>query len=218
MSRRKSTAKAKLKAISQEERIHVWKQHFENLVGKPPKVTNEPITKIISNQLDIKLGQFTQEVLDSILRKIKNGKAVGLDEILPEVWKTKEFYNKLPWPCNAVYYQNTIDRWTKRCILLFLRKVDLGIVKNCRGITFTSIAAKIYNVLLCNRIELKIEKILRKNQNGFRRNQSTSQVSSIRRILEGVRAKKNKRQQYYSSTSPMPLTPYALIKEATSTH
>ena len=44
---------------------------------------DEPITKIISNQLDIKLGQFTHEELDSVLRKIKSRKAVGLDEISP---------------------------------------------------------------------------------------------------------------------------------------
>ena len=56
VSRKKSPAKAKLKATNQEERIHLWKQHFENLLGKPPKVTHEPITKIISKQLDIKLG------------------------------------------------------------------------------------------------------------------------------------------------------------------
>ena len=86
VSRRKSTAKAKLNATSQEERIHLWKQHFENLLGKPPKVTHETITKIISNQLNIKLGQFTQEELDSVLRKIKNRKAAGLDEIPAEVW------------------------------------------------------------------------------------------------------------------------------------
>ena len=30
MSRRKSTAKAKLKATNQQERIKQWKQHFEN--------------------------------------------------------------------------------------------------------------------------------------------------------------------------------------------
>ena len=108
MSRRKNTAKAKLKATSQEERIHLWKQHIENLLRKPLKVTHEPITKIISNQLDIKLGQFTQEKLNSVLRKIK--KAAGLDEISLEVWKTREFNNKLPQHCNAVYNQNTIDR------------------------------------------------------------------------------------------------------------
>ena len=55
-SRRKSTAKAKLKAASQQERVKLWKQHFENLLGNPPKVTNEPISRIISKQLDIKLA------------------------------------------------------------------------------------------------------------------------------------------------------------------
>ena len=60
----KSTAKAKLKATSQQDRIHLSKQHFENLLGNPPEVTHEPIARIISKQLDIKLGPFTQEELD----------------------------------------------------------------------------------------------------------------------------------------------------------
>ena len=38
VSRRKSTAKAKLKATNQQERIKLWKQHFENLLENPPKV------------------------------------------------------------------------------------------------------------------------------------------------------------------------------------
>ena len=189
-SRRKNTAKAKLKAANQQERIKLWKQHFENLLGNPPKITHEPITRIISKQLDIKLGPFTQEELDSVLRKIKNRKAAGLDEIPPEVWKTRQFDDILLRHCNAVYNQNPIDRWTKGCILPFPKKGDLGLAKNYRGITLTSIAAKIYNALLRNRIEPKIDNILRKNQNGFRRNRSTtSQILTIRRILEGVRAK-----------------------------
>ena len=169
MSRRKSTAKAKLKAASQQERVKLWKQHFENLLGNPPKVTNEPITRIISKQLDIKLGLFTKEKLNSVLRKIKNRKATGLDEIPPKVWKTRQFDDILR-QCNAVYNQNRIERWMKGCILPFPKKGDLGLAKNYRGITLTSIAAKIYNALLRNRIEPIIENILRKNQNGFRRN------------------------------------------------
>ena len=90
-SRRKNTAEAKLKAANQQERIKLWKQHFENLLGNPPKITHEPITRIISKQLDIKLGLFTQEELDLVLRKIKNRKAAMLDEIPPEVWKTRQF-------------------------------------------------------------------------------------------------------------------------------
>ena len=60
----------------------------------------------------------------------------------------------------------------KGCILPFPKKSDLGL-------------AKIYNALLRNRIEPKIGKILRKNQNGFRRNRSTtSQILTIHRILK----------------------------------
>ena len=106
------------------------------------------------------------------------------------MWKTRQFDDILLRQCNAVYSQNRIERWMKRCILPFPKKGDLGLAKNYRGITLTSIAAKIYNALLRNRIEPKIDNILRKNQNGFRRNRSTtSQILSIRRILEGVRVK-----------------------------
>ena len=77
----------------------------------------------------------------------------------------------------------------KGCILLFPKKGDLELAKNYRGITLTSIAAKLYNALLQNCIEPKIDNILRKNQNGFQRNRSTtSQILTIRRFLEGVLA------------------------------
>ena len=73
----------------------------------------------------------------------------------------------------------------------FPKKGDLGLAKNFQDLTLTSIAAKIYNALLRNRIEPKIENILTKNQNGIQKNRSTtSQIWTIRRILEGVRAKK----------------------------
>ena len=207
-SKRKSTTKAKLKAANQQEKLKLWKQHFENLLGHPPKVTHEPITRIISKQLDIKIGPFTIEELDSVLRKIKNRKAAGLDEIPPEVWKTRQFDDILLRHCNAVYNQNPIDRWMKGCILPFPKKDDLGLAKNYRGITLTSIAAKTYNALLRNCIEPKIDNILRKNQNDFQSNRSTtSQILTIRRILEGVWAKTYWRH-YSLSTLPRPSIPF----------
>ena len=79
----------------------------------------------------------------------------------------------------------------KGCILPFSKKGNLRLAKNYQGITLTSIAAKIYNDLLCNHIEPKIENILRKNQDGLWRNRSMmSQILTIHRILESVRAKK----------------------------
>ena len=183
VSWRMSTAKAKLKATKQQEWIQLWKQHFENLLGNPLKVTHEPITRIISKQLDIKLGLFMQEEFDSVLRKIKNRKASGLDEIPSEVWKSRQFDDMLLQHCNAIYNQNPIDRWTKGYILPFLKKGNLRLAKNYWGINLTSIVAKIYNALLRNRIEPEIEKMLRKNRS------TTSHILTIWRILEGVCAK-----------------------------
>ena len=113
----------------------------------------------------------------------------SLSTIPPEVWKTTKFDDLLLRYCNTVYSQNTIEGQTKGCILPFPKKDDLGIAKNYRSITLTSIAAKVYNALLLKCIEPEIEKIIWKNQNGFWGNRSTtSQILRICRIL-GDRAK-----------------------------
>ena len=102
------------------------------------------------------------------------GKAVSLDEIPAEVWKLDNFKEFLLESCNPVYFQESIVSWTKGCILPFPKKGDLPITNNYRGITLTAIAAKIYNLMLLNRIRPEIDPILRKNQNGFRTNRSTT--------------------------------------------
>ena len=82
-----------------------------------------------------------EEELNEVLRKIKSKKASALDEILPEVSKTRKFDDFLLRFCNTMYRQNTIERWTKDCIFPFIKKGDLKITKNYRGIILTSIAA-----------------------------------------------------------------------------
>ena len=93
----------------------------------------------------------------------KNRKAAGLDDIPPEVWKTGNFNDTLLQCCNSVFHQSEIKIWKKGCIQPFPKKGDLGIASNYRGITLTPIAAKIYNTMLLNRIQPKIEKVLRKS-------------------------------------------------------
>ena len=44
--------------------------------------------KIINNQLDIELGEITQEELDIVLSKIENSNVASLDEIPPGVLTT----------------------------------------------------------------------------------------------------------------------------------
>ena len=72
----------------------------------------------------------------------------------------------------------------KGCILPIPKKGDLGVAKNYRGITLTSIAAKIYNALQQNRRESKMTTFLGKTK------MASEDILTTRRILEGVRAKK----------------------------
>ena len=92
------------------------------------------------------------------MTKIKSRKVAGLDEIPPELWKIKNDVLIIRF-CNTAYKQNTIKKWTKGCILPFPKKVYLGIPKNCSDITISSLATKVYNVLLLNRIKSEIGKI-----------------------------------------------------------
>ena len=116
--------------------------------------------------------------------KIKNRKAAGLEEIPPEVSKTRQFDDILLRHCNAVYNQNQIDRWMKGCILPFPKKGWPRISQELPR--YNTYIQSSQNALLRNRIEPKIDNILRKNQNSFRRNRSTtSQILTICRNLGG---------------------------------
>ena len=110
------------------------------------------------NNLDIKIGHFTKE-----------------EVMKATVWKLDDFKEFLLESCNRVYFQEPIVSWTNGCILPFTKKGDLSIITNYRGITLTEIAAKIYNLMLLNRIRPEIDQNLRKIKNGFRKHKTNLQ-------------------------------------------
>ena len=73
MIRKKSTSRAKQKAASLEEILQKWKENFKNLLGNPAEVTDKH-EKIINSQVDIQLGQFTEEELEVVLKELKADK------------------------------------------------------------------------------------------------------------------------------------------------
>ena len=121
-------------------------------------------------------------------QKLKTGELPVLVKYPPEVWKTRKFDDVQLRYCSALYNQKTDGQ--KNASPPFHKKYNHGIAKNYRSITLNSIAAKIYNGLPLNCIEPEIEKILTKNQHGFRRNRSTtsqipiSSVSNYRLLNE----------------------------------
>ena len=77
--------------------------------------------------------------------------------------------------------------------LSFPKKGDLEITKNYKSITLTAIAGKVCNILLLNCIQPEVEKILRKNQDGFLRNQSQNHgfwlsIESLKKYVKSLEA------------------------------
>ena len=70
--------------MSQEESLKLWKQHFENLLGKPPSINEAVITPLFENELSIKKGAFTMDELCTVQKNTKNGKSCGLDIFVPQ--------------------------------------------------------------------------------------------------------------------------------------
>ena len=80
---------------------------YKNLLRNSPENTDKVIKKIIKGQLDIRMGQFAEEELDTELKK--KIKCRKVDEIPSEIWKTK--FNDIQFPLyNTVYTQNTIEK------------------------------------------------------------------------------------------------------------
>ena len=80
----------------------------------------------------------------------------------PEVCKTRKFEDVL-----FLFMQKMTEKWRKVVSSPSLRKATTQSLKT-RGIAVFAIAAHVYNDLILNRIRPEVEKIHRKNQNGFR--------------------------------------------------
>ena len=121
VSGRKKSNSGQIRAKSPEERVNLWKLHFQNLLGQAPVVDGIPIMKVFDT-LPIETGKFTLEELKSSIKDLKNNKASGLDEIPAEVWKTGCFDQQLLEICNKTYQGEAPEVWRQGGILPFPKK------------------------------------------------------------------------------------------------
>ena len=110
---------------------------------------------------------------------MKTNKAAALDcDITAEALKGggDHMLDVIHAICSEVYSTLYPPRqWITNVIILLPKKGDLSLITNYRGISLISIAAKVYNKILLNRIRPHVDPLLRSNQAGFRPGRSCAQ-------------------------------------------
>ena len=187
---RKNTKTGILKGQSKEDRLQKWMQFFSKLLGSEPATEgdpNESIPTVIENA-NITTGPFSKEEYTAVKSSLTLGKAAGPDGIPPDVFKLCNFDDLILSFANGLFEDEKPEQWSTGNLIPIPKTGDLSEYCNYRGIMLSSVAAKITNRMILNRIQLKIDEHLRPNQNGFRPGRSTTaHTLALRRLIEGVK-------------------------------
>ena len=164
-----------------------WKEHFEEVLNREPPIRPARIERGRVNE-EIGCEEISEEEIRSMLKKVKNNKAPGFDNITGEMLKAdievstkwlKKLFDKI-WT-----EEETPGEWSRGILTTVPKKGDLSKCSNWRGITLLSVPSKILGNILIERNRKAIDKELRKEQAGFRKGKGTSdQIFILRNIIE----------------------------------
>lgn len=163
-----------------------WIKHYTQLLG--PKKLDESKIKYIRDEIENILQEpyfseldyavSTEEILEAS-KSLKNGKAVGLDNISNEMIKCslpfllkvfRKIFNV------SLYKQYYPTCWKTGMIVNLFKSGDSTNTDNYRGLTINSCLGKLFNTILNNRLLrfLDTKKLICDNQIGFKKKARTS--------------------------------------------
>ena len=151
--------------------------------------------------LDVLNRVISIEEVRKVIKNLKNGKAAGLDKIIPELIKAFDD-NMLeviaPILNNIFDSGNFPEEWALGVIVILYKDGTKSDLNNYRGITLLSMLGKILIGVLNNRLWEVVNKyeILRENQAGFRRGyRTTDHIFTLTTIIN-----------HYVNTNKKPLS------------
>jgi len=158
-----------------------WAEHFHDLLNRPPPSVMPDINETEGPLL-------SKAEIVRALKQLKNGRAAGPDGIPPEVLKinpitTAEMLHPLFLKIWEV--ERVPSEWKHGYLVKLPKKGDLGLCNNWRGIMLFSIPSKVFYRIIFERLKDALDKQLRCNQAGFRKDRScTNHIATSRIIIE----------------------------------
>ena len=164
-----------------------WTEHFNEILNRPEPQNKATIEPAIID-LEINCNEPSkQEIIDAI-KTLRNNKAPGGDGLSAELFKADpETAAAILLPLfKQIWREEKIPSdWTKGIIITIPKKGSLNDCNNYRGITLLSVPSKILSKIIMNRISNAVDKTLRQEQAGFRKNRGCiDQIFTIRNIIE----------------------------------
>ena len=173
---------------TERDTMQRWKEHFTEVLNRPePEILADVVIDGVV-ELDVNTGYITKEEIKWSLKNLKNNKATGTDNIAAEVLKVDmdttagelEKLFKVVWDSEEVP-----DEWKQGLIVKLPKKGDLTVCGNWRGLTLMSVPAKCLGRSMIRRIRDEVDKLLRREQAGFRPKHGTEeQIFILRNIIE----------------------------------
>jgi len=167
-----------------------WAEHFHDILNRPPPSVMPDISATEGPLLNVRIHPPSKAETVRALKQLKNGKAAGPDGIPPEVLINKlnpittaemlhPFFLKI-WEAERVP-----SEWKHGYLVKLPKKGDLGLCNNWPGIMLLSIPSKVFCRIILDRLKDALDKQLRCNQAGFRKDRScTDHIATLRIITE----------------------------------
>lgn len=165
-----------------------WSEHFKKVLNRDRVESVIDENEKIIEKLDINCEPFTVEELNTVVKKLKNGKAAGPDQVVGEFLKYggSVLKNKLLEVINRIFLEGEVPEDFRRTLITpVYKKGDKTECLNYRGISLISIGSKVLGMMILLRLRQAIDNVLREEQCGFRKGRGcTDQIFSLRIIIE----------------------------------
>lgn len=172
--------------IDGEAIVDRWKEHFEELLNPTSVSPLSPLTNPVLH-FRSRSSLHPDEVWNAV-RRLKSGKAAGVDEIRPELLKSLDG-SGIEWLARV--FQAAWDSgevpldWRTGVVVPVYKKGDKMECSNYRGISLLSLPGKIYAKVLESKVRAIVEPRMADEQCGFRPGRSvTDQVFTLKQIQE----------------------------------
>ena len=163
------------------ELLEEWAEYFKELLNTNSTTNSDEIPPAEQN-LNINTESFTFEEVSKAVKSTKTGKSPGNDyNVTAEALQHggDELIEYLRPIFNIVLNHEEAPAHWKKAIIIPVSKKSSKNMGNFRGISLMSIAAKVFNRVILNRIYDEISSRLRPFQAGFKRGKSCAEKIHI---------------------------------------